>query len=158
MRIVIFHGTGGSPEGNWFPWLKVELEELGHEVYVGHSLGATFMCEILSRPRPEPVKASFFVSGFLDDLGDEWFDSRNHTFTHYPFDWGNIRKTMGQAVVLYGGDDPYVPVAQAKKLVEKLGGGGGGVRQILIKNGGHLNAESGYTRFPRLLRLIEREL
>ena len=30
----IIHWTGWSPEGNWFPWMKAQLEEKGYEVYI----------------------------------------------------------------------------------------------------------------------------
>ncbi len=31
-KIILIHGWGGSPETNWFPWLKKELEQKGFEV------------------------------------------------------------------------------------------------------------------------------
>jgi len=32
MQYVIFHGSFGSADSNWIPWLKTRLEELGHKV------------------------------------------------------------------------------------------------------------------------------
>ncbi len=34
MQCVIFHGAFGKKDGNWFPWLKKELEAMGHEVFL----------------------------------------------------------------------------------------------------------------------------
>ncbi len=34
MTYVFVYGTFGSPTEAWFPWLKIELERLGHEVII----------------------------------------------------------------------------------------------------------------------------
>lgn len=34
LNAFIFHGTGGHPQENWFPWLKGALEAKGLEVFV----------------------------------------------------------------------------------------------------------------------------
>ena len=33
-NIIIIHGAYGHPEENWFPYIKDNLEKLGHQVYV----------------------------------------------------------------------------------------------------------------------------
>lgn len=181
--IIILHGTGGSPEGNWFPWLAEQLRAHGHRVFViklptpenqsvykwhaalvsqappmgrntifiGHSCGATFMLHVLEA-LAEPVAQSIFVSGFIDKLGNEFFDRLNETFVNHDFDWKTIKKNAGKITLFYGDNDPYVPHTAARRLSDKLE-----TPLTIIKDGGHLNAESGYTEFPTILELIKDE-
>lgn len=175
--VVIFHGTGGSPDGNWFGWLKNELEKRGHNVFVpkfptpenqslknwcaaldeqaprfgkntiliGHSCGAAYILSILEVVK-EPIAESVFVSGFIDKLGNDYFDNLNDTFINKNFDWDKIKKNAGKITIFHGDNDPYVPLLAARKLSDKLE-----IPLTIIKDGGHLNAESGYTKFPEIL-------
>jgi uncharacterized protein len=53
-KIIIFHGTGASPEACWYPWLARRLAERGYSVQVPHYPGlnvepiATFLPRVLA--------------------------------------------------------------------------------------------------------------
>jgi hypothetical protein len=178
--IVIIHGTGGSPQGNWFFWLKQQLENNGHRVFVpkfptpenqsiykwhaalvtqvermgkdtiliGHSCGATFLLHVLEA-LAEPVEQSILASPFIEKLGNEYFDNLNETFVDYEFDWDLIKKNAGKITILHGDNDPYVPIAAAQKVADALN-----ASLTIIPNGGHLNAEFGFTEFPQILQVL----
>ncbi|MFZ2587645.1 MAG: alpha/beta hydrolase [Alphaproteobacteria bacterium] len=179
--IVILHGTKGSPQGNWFPWLKAEMEQRGHTVYVpklptpegqskeawcaalrdqapmfgdntiliGHSCGATFILHILEVVR-NPVAQAILVSPVIADISNTEYDTLNSTFTHHPFSWSAIQANAKSINILHGDNDPYVPFTQAQTVADKLD-----ATLTIIPQGGHLNAEAGYTKFEKLLEIIQ---
>lgn len=139
-------------EQNLESWMKIAepyLAELDEEsVIVGHSIGATFLLSVLEKLE-KPIYAAVFVSGFLNDLGDEQFDSINRTFYQKEFDWDRIKRNAEKVAIFHGSDDPYVPTAQALALARRLE-----TEPIIIPNGGHLNEAAGFTEFPELLEEV----
>ncbi len=184
MKFFIIHGAYGSPEENWFPWLKKKLEEQGHEVivptfptpknqkldtwmntfepyinqvdqntvFIGHSLGPAFILSILGKINV-PVRACFFVSGFIGLLGNNTFDDINKTFVTKEFDWNEIKQNCKQFYMYHSDNDPYVPVDNGEHLAKKLG-----VKIKLVKGAGHFNEKTGYTKFENLLSDILKEV
>jgi predicted alpha/beta hydrolase family esterase len=180
-KFVIIHGTKGSPEGNWFPWLADLLRHQHAEVVIpkmptpegqnlqnwlkefkeqvgmldgrtsliGHSLGATFLLRILELQKTS-VARSVFVAGLLGRIGIDEYDQLNSTFTEDSYDWVTIRRNSGTVTCLSGEGDPYVPAEQGEELAAKLG-----VKNYIVSNGGHLNAEFGFTSLPQLLAMLK---
>ena len=182
--VLIVHGTGGNPERNWFPWLRQELEKLGCRVFVprfptpenqslkswlevferykkyldeksivvGHSLGPAFLLNVLEKKRT-PIKAAFFVAGFTGLLGNKTYDLLNKTFTDKVFDWITIKKTSRKFYVINSDNDPYVPLERGRDIAKRLG-----AEFTVLEKAGHINQESGYTKFNILLEKIKQEL
>lgn len=57
-RAFVVHGTGGSPDGNWFPWLADELEARGIETRVP------------AFPTPEDQRRETWLDAFAPHLPD----------------------------------------------------------------------------------------
>lgn len=183
MNFLIIHGSYGNKDGNWFPWLKGELERLNHKVFlpqfpigankqnlenwtkkidelnidfdenliiIAHSIGPAFVLSLLEKRK---CRTCFFVSGFLTFLENKEYDKVNKTFVNKNFNWEKIKQNCSKFILYHGDNDPYVPLNKAKDFSKLIG-----VDLIVIPNGGHLNEESGYNEFNKLLINIKNEL
>jgi predicted alpha/beta hydrolase family esterase len=178
MNAIIIHGTGGSPEGNWFPWLMTELEKKGYTVHIprfptpdGQNLEAwleafkpyeQYMGDciiighslgpafILTLLETHKAKAAYLVSGFLGLLHNPSFDELNKTFMDKDFDFEEIKKNCPHFTIINSDNDPYVPLDKGREISNLLQ-----CPLIILKGAGHINSEVGITEFPLLNKLIQ---
>lgn len=199
MTFVLFHGSFGSPEGNWFPYVKDQLEKMRQRViiptfpvedwnritelgpkaevhhqslrhwfktfmpfaeslirennlcFIGHSLGPLFILHVLSKWKIQ-LKNAIFVCPFLEDLHKDWqFYVVNKTFYKTNFNYHALKEQIPQSTVIYSSNDPYVENRYSIDFANHLRSG-----LVKIKNGGHLNNDSGYTTFPLVIDLCKK--
>ncbi|MDD3190133.1 MAG: alpha/beta hydrolase [Candidatus Pacebacteria bacterium] len=108
-----FPTPAGQSLGNW---LKV-IGEYGYyinkeTIFIGHILGPVFILSVLEKLE-KPIKACFFVSGFVDFLGNEDFDVINKSFVDKDFDWEKIKGNCKNFHIYYSDNGPYVSVEKA---------------------------------------------
>jgi uncharacterized protein len=176
----IFHGTDGCPEENWFPWLKMELEKLNFNVIIpqfptpegqtpetwfqvldkykeffneetlmfGHSLGGTFLLRVLEKYDVK-IKAAFFISAPVGILPIKNIKT-DKPFLEKEFEWGRIRNSAEKFFVFHSDNDPFVCIENGQELAKHLG-----LKLSFIPNSGHFNEAAGYTKFNKLLELID---
>ena len=144
-----------TPEGQSLEsWTQVFQPYKKHihsdTIFIAHSSGPSFVLSILETLK-DPIKACFFVSGFLELLQLPEFDIINETLTSRQFDWKNIHKNCKNFYMYHGADDPYVPFHNVEILSENLW-----IPVDIIEKAGHFNSESGYTDFLYLLEKIQK--
>jgi predicted alpha/beta hydrolase family esterase len=182
MTILILHGIGGHAGIHWQQWLKDELQKKGHTVLmpdlpapdrpdrtewlncikeatqgvdpanlviVGHSLGATSALDFIEQ-LDQPIHGLVSVSGFSSDYGAEL---NSYFLKEKEINFDKVNNDLKKAAVLYGNDDPYVTQTALREVSEGLD-----VTPHIIKDGGHLNSETGYTDIPLLVDVMEREI
>lgn len=175
MNYIIIHGSFGSNESNWFPWLKQHLQNKGklvetpqmpigvgyqnfeswqqtmnsltineNTIIIAHSIAPIFVCKYLITNKIK-VKKLIFVCGFNNFIGiNEDYDRVNTPM--YINEYKNIKNYCNDIVCYYSDNDPYVPFTKEQEFANDIS-----TKQYVIKNGGHINAESGYTKFEEIL-------
>ena len=178
-NVFIIHGVSGSPDENWFPWLKSELEKLECNVIIpqfptpgDHSLKAwmkvlydyeDFINEntifvghslgvafILHVLEKHKAKAAFFVEGFIGKQ-DNKYGQYTKFMADQVFYWKIIKNNCNKFYIFQSDNDVFVPIEKGQELQNNLNG-----EYFLIKNGGHLNEEAGYKEFELLLENIKK--
>ena len=176
---IILHGSFGSKDGNWFPWLKSKLEAknyivdvpqmpvgVGNQNYenwakemnklninentiiIAHSIAPVFVSKYLINNKIK-VKRLIFVCGFNNYLGiDEDFDKVNEPM--FLDNLQDVKNYSKDIICFYSDNDPYVSFDQEKLFADLISN-----EQIIIKNGGHINEESGYTSFNEILKYVD---
>ncbi len=175
---IIMHGSFGSKDGNWFPWLKKELESrnllvdvpqmpigVGNQNYdswekelnklsvnenttiIAHSIAPVFVCKYLINNKIK-VKKLVFVCGFNNYLGaDPDFDAVNESM--FLDNLSDVKKYCDNIICFYSDNDPYVRFDVEKSFADLVSN-----EQYIIKDGGHINTESGYTEFKDILKVL----
>ncbi len=178
-NVFIFHGTGGHPEENWFPWLKEKLEKEGQEVFVpqfptpeGQSVEAWM--RVLDGYKEHLIEDTILVGHSLGGLfllhllptlshkvkaaffvgtpiGIQPIQNyeQDKAFGGFEFNWEKIRGKADTFVVFHSDNDPYVGLENGKELAKHLG-----VELSFVPHAGHFNAKAGFLAFESLWQSI----
>ena len=181
MKVVILHGTSADHTKNWFPWLKLQLENLGHDVWVPDLPGADkpqipkyneFLLEsdwdftdnlvighssgavetlALLEALPENVRIKTAVLVGVF-RGDLGWESLHGM--NKDINMPKVKQKAGKFIVVHSDDDPYCPLEGARWVADQLNA------SLKIFHGmGHFSEslDPRFNQFPDLLEIIKHE-
>lgn len=182
-RAVILHGTLGSPDGNWFAWLKSELERRGLEVWLPQlprpeQPSLRQEAEFVHANCPFPLDGDTVVVGhssgailalvlaqqqaisFGGIVAVSVFHDNslcwdpNSKLFDVALDWPKIVAGVKKLLFVHSDNDPYVPLSQAQYAADNCH-----AELVIIPGQGHFNLERSpdYHVFPRLVGLMEQK-
>ena len=94
------------------------------------------------------VKKLIFVCGFNNYLGvDPEYDAVNKPMFVDKLE--DVKNYCSNIICFYSDNDPYVKFKVEKDFADSIAN-----EQHVIKDGGHINSESGYTEFKDILDVL----
>ena len=146
INVIFVPGNGGgSTKENWFPYVQRELEKLGvkviaeqfpdpdlaraeywlpfleslgtdgESILIGHSSGAL---ATMRYAESHTILGSVLVGVAYTDGGDPKEKASGYFDT--PWDWEAIKRNQEWIIEFHSTDDPYISVAEARFVHEKL--------------------------------------
>ena len=150
-HVVILHSRGGTPDSDFIPWVKDELEKLGYTVEVPM---------LPNNTEPDDIEQSKYIaknctidentiivghsSGGLAAMrllektkggrlvlvgtphNSVFADGKERASVsrsiNRGYDYGKIRSNVRDVIALYDSGDPIIPLSDGKAYAEKLGG------------------------------------
>lgn len=178
-NFFIIHGSFGDSREHYLPWLKQNLEKFSEvfapdfpvgkdlqtyenwakvldkyknkineqTTFIGRSIAPIFIIKYLTNNNLK-INKLISISGFNGFINIPDYDYVNKTFLMDNID--NFKKSCKHTICIYSKNDPYVPYYLldmfARCIAEK---------SIIIENGGHFNADSGYgEKFDKILEYV----
>lgn len=181
-KFLILHGTGATPESNWFMWLKGILIGQGHAVWLPQLPGAdkpdaeTYTKFLLSNNdftyddqtiiighssgsvealyllQHLPKTTAIKAAILVSAFRDDLNWDSLKGLFKEPYNFDTIKEHCQRFVFVHSDDDPYVPIEQAEFLAIETGG-----ELLTFEGQGHFNTELSpdYKQFSKLLDIIK---
>ncbi len=177
-RVFIIHGWEATPESNWFPWLKSELENRGFKATVPAMPDSERpilekWLKYLDKLVGEVDSDTYFVGHslgaitilrYLEALPSGQIAggavlvsgfpeaigfNELASFFATPLAYGKVKNSVNKIIAINSDNDPYVPLRNGEIIRDKLG-----VELIVVNGGGHLNLDNGYAQMPIALEAL----
>ncbi len=180
MRAIFIHGNGNStPQDNWFPYLKRELEALGIKVdapqfpdamlarssywlpFLEKELKAderTFIVghssgaiAAMRYAEKHRILGSALIGTYYTDLGIQ--PEKLSGYFDAPWDWEAIKKNQSWIIQFAGANDPWIPLHEAHVVRDKLA-----TDYYESQDQGHFGGDYYKETFPELLEAIKKRI
>lgn len=179
-RAILIHGNGNcTPNDNWFPYLKKELDKLKIRVdapqfpdtelarscywlpFLENDLKAdenTFLVghssgaiAAMRYAETHRILGSALIGTYYTDLCME--SEKLSGYFDRPWDWDAIKGNQKWIIQFAGLNDPWIPISEAHVVRDKLG-----TDYYESADGGHFGGDYYKETFPELLEAIKKNL